>query len=47
MLKDMKTYAHLKPGLKGTKGLVEQFGDSLLCVRYRYWGSGQIPQTFL
>lgn len=36
MLKDMKSYAHLKPGQKGTMRLVEQFGDSLLCVRYRY-----------
>jgi len=36
MLKDMKTYAHLKPGQKGTRRLVEQYGESLLCVRYRY-----------
>ena len=36
MLKEMKSYAHLKPGQKGTKRLVEQFGDKLLCVRYRY-----------
>lgn len=36
MLKDMKTQTHLKPGQKGTKRLVEKFGDSLLCVRYRY-----------
>lgn len=36
MLKDMKTQTHLKPGQKGTKRLVEQFGDALLCVRYRY-----------
>jgi len=36
MLKDMKTHTHLKPGQKGTKRLVEKFGDSLLCVRYRY-----------
>ncbi len=36
MLKDMKSYCHLKPGQKGTKRLVEQFGDKLLCVRYRY-----------
>jgi hypothetical protein len=26
----------LKPGQKGTKRLVEQYGKSLLCVRYRY-----------
>jgi hypothetical protein len=36
MLKDMKSYAHLKPGQKGTRRLVEKYGDSLLCVRYRY-----------
>lgn len=36
MLKDMKTHCHLKPGQKGTKRLVEQYGESLLCVRYRY-----------
>lgn len=35
MLKDMKTDTHLKPGQKGTKRLVEQFGESLICVRYR------------
>lgn len=36
MLKDMKAYAHLKPGQDGTKRLVEQYGDALLCVRYRF-----------
>jgi hypothetical protein len=36
MLKHMKSYAHLKPGSNGTKGLVEKYGDALLCVRYRY-----------
>ena len=36
MLKDTKSYVHLKPGQKGTRRLVEKFGDSLLCVRYRY-----------
>ena len=36
MLKDMKSYAHLKPGRKGTKGPIEKYGDALLCVRYRY-----------
>ena len=34
MLKDTTT--HLNPGQKGTKRLVEKYGDSLLCVRYRY-----------
>ena len=36
MLKDMKSYCHLKPGQNGTKRLVEQYGTKLLCVRYRY-----------
>ena len=36
MLKEMKTYKHLKPGQKGTLRLVEKYGDVLLCVRYRY-----------
>lgn len=36
MLKEMKSYGHLKPGQKGTMRLVEQYGDALLCVRYRY-----------
>lgn len=35
MLKEMKTQTHLKPGQNGTKRLVEKYGDSLLCVRYR------------
>lgn len=36
MLKDMKSYGHLKPGQKGTHRLVAQFGAALVCVRYRY-----------
>ncbi len=36
MLSEMKAYAHLKPGQDGTKRLVEQYGDRLLCVRYRF-----------
>jgi hypothetical protein len=27
---------HLKPGRKGTKQLLAQYGDRLVCVRYRY-----------
>jgi hypothetical protein len=27
---------HLKPGQKGTKHLVEQYGGRVVCVRYRY-----------
>jgi hypothetical protein len=30
------TRLKLKPDQKGTKLLVEKYGDSLLCVRYRY-----------
>jgi hypothetical protein len=36
MLKEMKAYAHLKPGQDGTKRLVERYGKALLCVRYRF-----------
>ena len=32
----MKTHTHLKPGQKGTKALVEKYGEDLVCVRYRY-----------
>jgi hypothetical protein len=32
----MKTRVKLKPGQKGTKKLTEQYGESLVCVRYRY-----------
>jgi len=32
----MKSRLSLKPGQKGTKTLVEQYGASLLYVRYRY-----------
>ncbi len=27
---------HLKPGQRGTKRLLAQYGDRLICVRYRY-----------
>ncbi|MFC1853877.1 hypothetical protein ACFL27_27145 [candidate division CSSED10-310 bacterium] len=33
---NMKTKCCLKPGQKGTKNLLSQYGDRLLCVRYRY-----------
>jgi len=36
MLRDMKADTHLKPGQKGTRKLLEQYGNRLLCVRYRY-----------
>src|SRR6266567_4170366 len=32
----MKSRLNLKPGQKGTKKLVEKYGDLLLYVRYRY-----------
>ena len=32
----MTARVKLKPGQKGTKSLVQQYGDALLCVRYRY-----------
>jgi hypothetical protein len=35
-LRTMRTRLHLKPGQKGTKQLLAQYGDRLVCVRYRY-----------
>jgi hypothetical protein len=35
-MKQMKAYGHLKPGQKGTQRLVAEFGEALVCVRYRY-----------
>lgn len=32
----MEVKVMLKPGQTGTKHLVEQYGDQLICVRYRY-----------
>jgi len=32
----MKTIKKLHPGLKGTKKLVAEYGDKLVCVRYRH-----------
>ena len=32
----MTSRVKLKPGQKGTKKLLEHFGDALFCVRYRY-----------
>ena len=32
----MDVKATLKPGQRGTKELVEKFGERLICVRYRY-----------
>lgn len=32
----LKTRLTLAPGANGTKKLLEQYGDRLVCVRYRY-----------
>lgn len=32
----MKTRLILKPGQRGTKSLAKEYGDALLCVRFRY-----------
>ena len=32
----MRISMHLKPGRKGTKQLLAQYGDRLVCVRYRH-----------
>ena len=32
----MRTGVKLKPGQRGTKKLAAQYGDRLVCVRYRY-----------
>jgi hypothetical protein len=32
----VKTRLILKPGQRGTKNLVEKYGEALLCVRFRY-----------
>ena len=32
----MRTRFHLKPGQQGTKEFLAQYGDRLVCVRYRY-----------
>ena len=32
----MKTRLTLKPGRKGTKSLVNMYGERLVCIRYRY-----------
>jgi len=32
----MQSRLKLKPGQKGTKRLLDIYGDSLVCVRYRY-----------
>ncbi|MFQ5881433.1 MAG: hypothetical protein ACE5I9_03010 [Candidatus Methylomirabilales bacterium] len=34
----MRILLNLKPGQKGTKKLLAEYGDRLVCVRYRYDG---------
>ena len=42
----METRTTLRPGQKGTRKLVDRFGDRLVCVRYRYdTGSGRRHTT--
>lgn len=36
------TSRKLTPGKPGTKKLIEQYGENLLCVRYRYDGENKI-----
>ncbi len=36
MAERLRTRATLRPGDKGTKGLVDIYGDRLVAVRYRY-----------
>jgi hypothetical protein len=38
----METRVTLKPGSKGTKKLVTQYGERLVCVRYRYDAVAQL-----
>ena len=37
----MEIKATLSPGQNGTKSLLKQYGDQLVCVRYRYDKSRQ------
>ena len=37
----MKIKRVVKPGQPGTKKLVQQYGDNLICVRYRYDAENQ------
>ncbi len=32
----VRTRSHFNPGHRGTKQLLAQYGDRLVCVRYRY-----------
>jgi len=32
----MQTRLTLKPGQKGTKKLIAEYGDQLVCIQYRY-----------
>ena len=38
----MDTKLTLKPGQRGTKKLVKEYGDRLVCVRYRYDGENNM-----
>jgi hypothetical protein len=36
LLPVIRTHLKLNPGLRGTKKLLAEYGDRLVCVRYRY-----------
>ena len=38
----METRVTLRPGEKGTKALVAEHGDRLICVRYRYDAAARV-----
>ena len=38
----MRARKKLKPGQDGTKGLLDKYGEQLICVRYRYDEEGQV-----
>lgn len=38
----MRARKKLKPGQNGTKNLLDQYGEQLICVRYRYDEEGQL-----
>jgi signal peptidase I len=44
-MKVIKTQTYRKPTQKGTKRLLEKYGDALVCVRYRYLETNIIPAS--
>jgi hypothetical protein len=39
---NMESRVTLRPGEKGTKGVVEEYGHRLVCVRYRYDAAARV-----